>query len=73
MEAWDTIREPELRAYLSQSPNSGGPFSSTGNGFADLLVGYINAFVQPNQNLKYYNRYKVMEPLRAGRLALPSD
>jgi hypothetical protein len=41
---------------------SGGPFSSTGNGFADLLVGYINNFSQPNQNLKYYNRYKVLEP-----------
>jgi hypothetical protein len=30
--------------------------------FADLLVGYINGFAQPNQNLKYYNRYKVLEP-----------
>jgi len=47
--------------YLSQSP-LGGPYSSTGNGFADMLVGYINTFVQPNQNLKYYFRYKVLEP-----------
>jgi len=62
--------EPNGSLYLfanpntayNQTSNSGGPFSSTGNGFADLLVGYINAFAQPNQNLKYYNRYKVMEP-----------
>lgn len=45
-----------------ETNNSGGPFSSTGNGFADLLLGYINNFSQPNRNLKYYNRYKVMEP-----------
>ena len=45
-----------------QTNSSGGPFSSTGNGFADLLLGYINTFAQPNQNLKYYERYKVLEP-----------
>jgi hypothetical protein len=48
-------------AYSELSP-SGGPFASTGNPFADLLVGYISNFSQPNQNLKYYNRYKVLEP-----------
>jgi Carboxypeptidase regulatory-like domain/TonB-dependent Receptor Plug Domain len=47
--------------YLQPSPNSGA-YSSTGNGFADLLTGYINTFAQPNRNLKYYNRYKVLEP-----------
>ncbi len=45
-----------------KQPSQYGPFSSTGNGFADLLVGYINSFSQPNQNQKYYNRYKVVEP-----------
>ena len=40
----------------------GNPVSSTGNGFADMLMGYISSFAQPNQNLKYYNRYKVLEP-----------
>ncbi|MGA9734505.1 MAG: TonB-dependent receptor [Candidatus Sulfotelmatobacter sp.] len=62
--------EPNGSLYFSANPNtaysetnnSGGPFSSTGNGFADLLVGYVNSYAQPNQNLKYYNRYKVMEP-----------
>jgi hypothetical protein len=48
-------------SYQETNP-SGGPYSSTGNGFADLLVGYINTFAQPNQNVKYYNRYKVLEP-----------
>ena len=47
--------------YQHPSPNSGA-YSSTGNGFADLLTGYINTFAQPNQNVKYYNRYKVFEP-----------
>jgi hypothetical protein len=47
--------------YMQPSPLN-GPYSSTGNGFADLLVGYINTFTQPNQNLKYYFRYKVLEP-----------
>ncbi len=46
----------------SEVSNSGGPFSSTGNPLADLLVGYIANFSQPNRNLKYYNRYKVLEP-----------
>jgi hypothetical protein len=40
----------------------GGATSSTGNGFADLLVGFINTYTQTNQNIKYYNRYKVLEP-----------
>jgi hypothetical protein len=48
--------------YYAELSQTGGPFSSTGNAFADLLVGSINNFAQPNQNLKYYNRYKVMEP-----------
>ncbi len=46
----------------NQINNNGGPFSSSGNGFADLLLGYVNSFAQPNQNLKYYERYKVLEP-----------
>jgi hypothetical protein len=47
--------------YQNPSPNNGA-YSSTGNAFADLLTGYINTFAQPNQNVKYYNRYKVFEP-----------
>ncbi|MGA7575211.1 MAG: carboxypeptidase regulatory-like domain-containing protein [Terriglobales bacterium] len=47
--------------YKEKSP-FGGPFNSTGNGFADLLTGYVNSFAQPNHNEKYYNRYTVVEP-----------
>jgi hypothetical protein len=34
----------------------------TGNAFADLLQGNIASYAQSNQNLKYYNRYKILEP-----------
>jgi hypothetical protein len=66
----DAEEEPNGSLGYYSNPNSyykeksplGGPYSSTGNGFADLLTGYINTFAQPNQNQKYYNRYKVTEP-----------
>ena len=35
---------------------------TTGNAWADLLVGHIANYSQVNQQLKYYNRYKVVEP-----------
>jgi hypothetical protein len=35
---------------------------STGNGFADFLLGRMSSFDQTNQLLKYYNRYKIVEP-----------
>lgn len=42
--------------------NGGNSAISTGNGFADFLVGRISSFDQTNQLLKYYNRYKIVEP-----------
>ena len=36
--------------------------SSTGNPFADLLMGRIALFGQTNLQKKYYNRYKILEP-----------
>jgi hypothetical protein len=41
-----------------------GPPSTytTGNGFADFLVGSIAAFDQTTEVAKYYNRYKIVEP-----------
>jgi hypothetical protein len=36
--------------------------NSTGNGFADFLVGNIYSFEQSNQLPKYYERYKIVEP-----------
>jgi len=35
---------------------------STGNAFADLLLGNIAKYQQVNQQVKYYNRYKIVEP-----------
>jgi hypothetical protein len=41
--------------------NTANP-TSTGNAFADLLNGQIFSFGQQSQRLKYYNRYKILEP-----------
>ena len=35
---------------------------STGNAFADFLTGRIASYQQTNAKLKYYNRYKIVEP-----------
>ncbi len=35
---------------------------STGNPFADLLMGNISSFAQGSNQLKFYNRYKIVEP-----------
>ena len=35
---------------------------STGNAFADLLLGRISSYGQQDRRLKYYNRYKIVEP-----------
>jgi len=35
---------------------------STGNSFADLLMGNIASYKQSNETIKYYNRYKIVEP-----------
>lgn len=35
---------------------------STGNAFADFLVGNIAQYQQESTQLKYYNRYKILEP-----------
>ncbi len=36
--------------------------TTTGNPFADLLLGYIASYGQQSKFIKYYNRYKVFEP-----------
>jgi hypothetical protein len=35
---------------------------STGNAFADLLIGNISSFSQASSQPKFYNRYKIFEP-----------
>jgi hypothetical protein len=42
--------------------NPGISATTTQNPFADLLLGYIAAFGQQNSTVKYYNRYKIVEP-----------
>ena len=46
--------------YLSFDPNNDA--NTTGNPFADLLLGNIYSFGQQDHLLKYYNRYKLFEP-----------
>lgn len=41
--------------------NTSSPIS-TGNSFADLLVGNVAEYQQTNLYTKYYNRYKIVEP-----------
>jgi hypothetical protein len=45
--------------YLTFDSSNG---FSTGNPFADLLLGRISSFGQQDRFLKYYNRYKIFEP-----------
>ena len=35
---------------------------SSGNAFADMLLGNIASFGQGSNQLKFYNRYKIFEP-----------
>ena len=46
--------------YLTFDP--GNDNSTTGNPFADMLLGNIYSFGQQDHLLKYYNRYKLFEP-----------
>lgn len=49
------------KASASVTLPSGQPLG-TGNPFADLLMGNISSFVQGSNQLKFYNRYKIVEP-----------
>ncbi len=46
--------------YITFDPSVAA--TTTQNPFADLLLGYIAAFGQQNATVKYYNRYKIVEP-----------
>jgi hypothetical protein len=50
---------PDLQGILTF--DSSAPFS-TGNAFADLLLGHVAKYKQWNVQTKYYNRYKLVEP-----------
>lgn len=47
--------------YLS-NPATGGNPSSTGNSFADFLVGDIGSYSQSNAEPKYHFKFKIFEP-----------
>jgi hypothetical protein len=51
--------EPSNNGFITTDNTSS---VTTGNAFADLLVGRISQFQQENQQLKYFNRYKILEP-----------
>ena len=46
--------------FITFDPSSSS--TTTGNPFADLLLGNIASFGQQNATVKYYNRYKILEP-----------
>jgi hypothetical protein len=54
-----TGTNPSINGFLTFDPTS--PVSS-GNPFADLLMGNIANYSQSNARVKYYNRYKILEP-----------
>jgi len=49
----------QVNGSLNFDPSS--PLS-TGNAFADLLMGNIASFSQGSNQIKFYNRYKIFEP-----------
>ncbi len=48
--------------YLTFDDSNNPGVFSTGNAFADLLLGKITSFGQQDHFLKYFNRYKILEP-----------
>jgi hypothetical protein len=51
---------PDIQGLLTF--NSSNSTVSSGNAFADFLSGRIASFQQWNSLVKYYNRYKIVEP-----------
>jgi len=48
--------------YLTFDPTQMPAGETSGNPFADLLLGNIASFGQQDRLVKYYNRYKLFEP-----------
>jgi Carboxypeptidase regulatory-like domain len=51
---------PDVQGILTF--DAGNSTVSSGNSFADLLMGNISNYKQWNLEAKYYNRYKIVEP-----------
>jgi carboxypeptidase family protein len=56
------LAEGSYPGYITFNPGCPTSAPTTGNPFADLLVGDICSFGQQNATIKYYNRYKMLEP-----------
>ncbi|MFZ0734356.1 MAG: hypothetical protein WAM79_18695, partial [Candidatus Sulfotelmatobacter sp.] len=54
----------QAAASVNISPTPATSFVplGTGNAFADMLLGNISSFSQGSNQLKFYNRYKIVEP-----------
>jgi hypothetical protein len=50
------------RASQGVLASNTGQTLGTGNAFADFLMGNISSFTQGSNQLKFYNRYKIVEP-----------
>jgi len=51
---------PYIQGILSF--DAGATAVTSGNSFADLLLGNIASYQQTTESLQYYNRYKIVEP-----------
>ena len=52
---------PDCKVLLASMPRT-RKNATTGNAFADLLLGNISTFSQANKEPKYYSRYQFVEP-----------
>ena len=56
------LAEGSYPGYITFNHGCPSTAPTTGNPFADLLLGDICSFGQQNATVKYYNRYKIVEP-----------
>jgi len=49
-----------FNGFITFNPSKAS--TTTGNPFSDLLLGYVASFGQQSNVIKYYNRYKIVEP-----------
>ena len=54
------LSSQQVNGSLQFSAYAGGV--TTHNSFADLLMGQVASFVQASTNVKFHNRYKIVEP-----------
>ncbi len=56
------LAQPAIATNGSLSFDTSNSAISTGNAFADLLIGRVSSFTQTSAQPKFYNRYKIFEP-----------